>query len=74
LGTGYLTAKETYPAHLLIHWAKGEEEHWGLATNMFDRTMTLNIYRRQPWTEEMFEAFKKYGFDLERTMLRDFLK
>jgi hypothetical protein len=74
LGAGYLTAKETYPTHLLVHWAKGEKEPWCLATNLPDRTTALNTYRRRPWTEEMFGDFKKHGFDLERTMLRDFLK
>ena len=74
LGAGYLTSKEIYPTHLLVHWAKGEEEPWCLATNLLDRTTALNTYRRRPWTEEMFGDFKKHGFDLERTMLRDFLK
>lgn len=74
LGHGYLTAKEIYPTHLLIHWANGEEEPWCLATNLLDRTTALTTYRRRPWTEEMFGDFKKHGFDLEKTMLRDFLK
>jgi hypothetical protein len=74
LGPGYLTAKEIHPTYLLVHWAKGEAEPWCLATNLLDRSMALNTYRRRPWTEEMFGDFKKHGFDLERTMLRDFLK
>jgi hypothetical protein len=74
LGAAYLTAQKSYPTNLLIHWAKGEKEPWCLATNLSDRARTLNYYRRRPWTEEMFGDFKKHGFDLERTMLRDFLK
>jgi hypothetical protein len=74
LGKGYLTAKEIYPTNLLIHWEAGEEEPWCLATNLPDRTMALKYYRRRMWTEEMFGDMKKHGFDLESTMLRDFLR
>jgi hypothetical protein len=74
LGHGYLTAKEIYPTHLLVHWEVGEEEPWCLATNLPDRIMTLRYYRRRMWTEEFHGDIKKHGFDLERTMLQDFLK
>jgi hypothetical protein len=74
LGAGYLTAKEIYPTNLLIHWAVGEEEPWCLATNLPDRLMALKQYRRRMWAEEMHGDFKKHGFDLESTMLRDFLR
>jgi len=74
LGKGYLTAKEIYPTNLLIHWEVGEEEPWCLATNLPDRTMALKYYRRRMWTEEMFGDMKKHGFDLESTMLRNFLR
>lgn len=36
--------------------------------------MALKYYRRRMWTEEMFGDMKKHGFDLESTMLRDFLR
>lgn len=72
LGKGYLTAKEIYPTNLLVHWQVGEEEPWCLATNLPDREMTLRYYRRRMWAEEMHGDFKKHGFDLESTMLRDF--
>jgi hypothetical protein len=74
LGYGYLTAKEIYPTHLLIHWQVGEDEPWCLATNLPDREMTLRYYRRRMWIEEMFGDLKKHGFDLESTMLRNFLR
>lgn len=74
LGHGYLTASQIYPTNLLIHWQVGEEEPWCLATNLPDREMALHYYRRRMWTEEMFGDFKKHGFDLESTMLRDFLR
>ena len=74
LGRGYLTAKEIYPTNLLIHWQAGEEEPWCLATNLPDCEMALHCYRRRMWCEEMHGDFKKHGFDLESTMLHDFLK
>lgn len=74
LGKGYLTAKEIYPSHLLVHWKVGEKEPWCLATNLPDRQMTLRFYARRMWIEEMYGDFKKHGFDLDRTMLRHFLR
>ena len=74
LGQGYLTTKEIYPVNLLVHWRVGEKEAWCLATNLPDRQMTLRFYSRRMWIEEMFGDFKKHGFDLERTMLRHFLR
>ncbi len=72
LGKGYLTAKEIYPVNLLAHWQVGEKEPWCLATNLPDRQMALQFYRRRMWIEEMFGDWKKHGFDLEQTMLRHF--
>jgi hypothetical protein len=74
LGRGYLTAKKIYPTNLLIHWEIGEDEPWCLATNLPDREMALRYYRRRMWIEEMFGDLKKHGFDLESTMLHDFLR
>ena len=74
LGKGYLTASEIYPTQLLAHWQAGEEEPWCLATNLPERSMALKYYRRRMWAEEMHGDFKKHGFDLESTMLRDFLR
>ena len=74
LGAGYLTASEIYPTNLLIHWQAGEEGPWCLATNLPDHKMALKYYRLRMWCEEMHGDFKKHGFDLESTMLRDFLR
>jgi hypothetical protein len=74
LGPGCLTAKEIYPTNLLVHWQAGEDEPWCLATNLPDREMTLRYYRRRMWTEELHGDLKKHGFDLESTMLHDFLR
>lgn len=74
LGKGCLTAQKIYPANLLIHWQIGEPEPWCLATNLPDREMALKYYQRRMWCEEMHGDFKKHGFDLECTMLHDFLR
>ena len=74
LGKGFLTAKEIYPINLLVHWQAGENDPWCLATNLPDRLIALRYYRRRMWAEEMHGDFKKHGFDLESTMLRDFLR
>ena len=70
LGPAYLTASHIYPTNLLVHWQSGEKEPWCLATNLPDRDLTLQYYRRRIWIEEMFGDLKKHGFDLESTMLR----
>jgi hypothetical protein len=69
--TGYLTHSDIVPVSLLIHWQKGEKEPWCLATNLPDASLALRYYRRRMWIEEMFADFKKHGFDLENTMLRN---
>ncbi len=74
LGHGYLTAKNAYPTNLLAHWQIGEEEAWYLATNLPDHTQTLKYYQRRMWCEELHGDLKKHGFDLESTMLHDFLR
>jgi hypothetical protein len=74
LGQGYLTAQKIYPTHLLVHWQVGEKEPWCLATNLPDRTLTLRYYQRRMWVEELHGDLKKHGFNLESTMLQNFLK
>jgi hypothetical protein len=68
---GYLTQSDIFPVSVLTHWQKGEKEPWCLATNLPDAALTLRYYRRRMWIEEMFADFKKHGFDLESTMLRN---
>jgi Transposase DDE domain len=74
LGHGCLTVNHIYPTNLLAHWQVGEKEPWYLATNLPDLSMALKYYRRRMWCEEMHGDFKKHGFNLESTMLRDFLR
>jgi hypothetical protein len=74
LGQGYLTASEIYSTNLLVHWQIGEEEPWCLATNLPDRSMALKNYQRRMWCEELHGDLKDHGFDLESTMLHDFMK
>jgi hypothetical protein len=68
---GYLTQSDIFPVSVLVYWQKGEKEPWCLATNLPDASSTLRYYRRRMWIEEMFADFKKHGFDLESTMLRN---
>ena len=67
----YLTQSEIHLVSALIYWQTGEKEPWCLATNLPDASLTLRYYRRRMWIEEMFADFKKHGFDLESTMLRN---
>jgi len=67
----YLTQTDIHLVSALIHWQVAEKEPWSLATNLPDASLTLRYYRRRMWTEEMFADFKKHGFDLENTMLRN---
>ena len=74
LGKGWLTASKIHFTNLLIHWKMGEKEPWCLATNLPDRRMALKAYSRRMWIEEMFGDLKKHGFDLESTMLHNFVR
>jgi hypothetical protein len=66
-----LTQSDIFPVSVVIHWQKGEKDPWCLATNLPVASLTLRYYRRRMWIEEMFADFKKHGFDLESTMLRN---
>jgi hypothetical protein len=73
-GEREFTKKEIYPVNIMIHWKFGEKTPWFLTTNLTDRAMALRYYRRRMWIEEMFGDMKSHGFDLEKTMLRDFIR
>jgi len=45
-----------------------------VATNLPDHKMALKYYLFRMWCEELHGDIKKHGFDLESTMLHDFLK
>lgn len=74
LGAGWLTESKIHFTNLLIHWKIGEKEPWCLATNLPDRHMALKAYARRMWIEEMFGDLKRHGFDLESTMLHNFVR
>jgi hypothetical protein len=74
LESGYLTRHAIYPTKLLIYWKIGEDQPWCLATNLPDARLTIRYYARRMWIEEMFGDFKSHGFDLEATMLRNFMR
>jgi len=74
LGKCWLTESKIHFTNLLIHWKIGEKEPWCLATNLPDRRMALQAYARRMWIEEMFGDLKRHGFDLESTMLHNFVR
>ena len=70
LPKGFLTKQSAFPASVLVYWKAGEKEPWCLATNISNRKLVLQCYKRRMWIEEMFGDLKKHGFDLESTMLQ----
>jgi hypothetical protein len=70
LPTGFLTQQYAFPASGLVYWKADEKEPWCLATNMSNRKLVLQYYKRRMWIDEMFGDLKRHGFDLESTMLR----
>ena len=72
LGWVYLTATYRYgPVSMILHWKKGEEEPWYLATDQSATRHTLRTYKLRMWIEELFGDLKGHGFDLEATYLQD---
>jgi len=74
LGKREFTQSHIYTVNLLAHWQKGEKEPWLLATNLPDLQTALRFYKRRMWIEEMFGDLKEHGFDLESTMLHNFIR
>lgn len=74
LGQCEFTQSHIYTVNLLAHWQKGEKEPWLLATNLPDLQTALRSYKHRMWIEEMFGDLKKHGFDLESTMLHNFIR
>jgi Transposase DDE domain len=74
LGNVVLTQASPYPTHLVLHWARDEQEPWFLATNLLCPQAAIKLYRLRMWIEEMFGDLKKHGFDLEMTHLQQFLR
>jgi hypothetical protein len=74
MGRVLLTQANAYSTNLAIHWRKGEQAPWFLATNLLCPQPAIRLYRRRMWLEEMFGDMKGHGFDLEATHLRHFLR
>ena len=74
VGSRLVDREQIHFTNLLIHWKIGEKEPWCLATNLPDRQMALKAYARRMWIEEMFGDLKRHGFDLESTMLHNFVR
>jgi hypothetical protein len=69
-----LTHQHAYGVNVAIHWQRGEDAPWVLATNLPTLRDTLRAYARRMWIEEMFGDLKTNGFDLERTRIRHVAK
>lgn len=69
LGPVALTKKHAYAAHVVLHWARGEDEPWYLASDCPVGPKTLRLYRLRMWTEELYGDLKGHGFNLEATRL-----
>lgn len=69
-GAVELTEKHAFETHLVMHWAKGEDEPWYLASSEPVSCHTLRRYGVRMWTEELYGDLKRHGFDLEATHIR----
>ena len=71
IGWVRLTLKHRDPDYwLVLHWEKGEEDPWYLASDVSGRNDLIRRYKLRMWVEEMYGDFKGHGFDLEATHLR----
>ena len=69
LGQVRLTEKHAYEVFVVLHWRRGEDEPWYLASDLEVGPRTLRLYSRRMWTEELYGDLKGHGFDLEATRL-----
>ena len=65
-----VTVKHLYHANLLAYWDAHEKEPWLLMTNLTEAHITLRVYRKRMWIEEMFGDWQGHGVDIEKTHLR----
>jgi len=56
-------------AHLVMHWAEGEDEPWYLLSSRPVGRAALERYEKRMWTEELYADLKGHGVDLEATGL-----
>jgi hypothetical protein len=56
-------------AHLIMHWADGEDDPWYLLASQPVSNATLKHYEKRMWTEELYADLKGHGVDLEATGL-----
>jgi hypothetical protein len=72
LGWFRLAAKYHFgPVSIVLHWEKGEEEPWYLATDQAATWRTIRTYKLRMWIDEQLGDMKRHGFDLEATYMRD---
>jgi len=71
VGAVRFTEKHDYrQAHLLMHWAEGEDEPWYLLSDRPVGTWTIRRYRKRMWIEQMYADLKGRGVNVEATHLR----
>ncbi len=71
LGWVRWTKRENFWVQLVAHWARGEDEPWFLVTDQAATRLTIQLYRKRMWIEELFGDLKGHGFDLEATHLQN---
>lgn len=70
IGAVELTEKHAFETHVVMHWGKGEDDPWYLASNRPVSYQTLRRYSIRAWTEALYGDLKGHGFDLEATHMR----
>lgn len=57
------------PAHLTIHWARGQEAPWLLVSTRSGGADRVREYRRRAHAEATYQDRKRRGFDLEASRI-----
>ena len=72
LGWSWLAKSSPFgPVWVVLHWKKGEDDPWLLASDVSERRTVLRLYRKRAWIEAMYGDMKTRGFDLELTRLAE---
>ena len=71
LGWSFLSKTSPYgPVWVVLHWKKGADDPWLLASTDGDTHRVLRLYGKRTRIEAMYGDMKARGFDLEHTRLR----
>ena len=58
-------------ANVVAVWREGDSEPWLLVTNLPANQSRCNDYRRRTWEEELFRDLKSFGWNWQRSRVRD---